>query len=322
MAEEEQQNNFGNEEETFSLEDLDQILEQEDPGFAESLQQIKEEGVGDAEAIEALAVNSDEEGDAEGPGQTKTQQIKNRIEKIRARIVEPCLRAQDFLQMRWRVFRNQLALFHAATLDFLRQGLPERIRWAKSQVRVAYAQSRETVKVFWAKPLAERLGYLGIGFCGLGALIFMAMIFKSTWLPEWEDPILTSYLEVGKDLGDFSNSEDFQPLFEAFPEVEFPVRLKKVVVNLRRSPGGGRLPMGIFEFFLGVDARDTAVEIRDREKELVDLVQRTLEEFTYNEVMSYPGKVLMKSKIKENINEVLNQGQVNQVYINRMITNQ
>ena len=91
-------------------------------------------------------------------------------------------------------------------------------------------------------------------------------------------------------------------------------------MNLRRDENSGSLPMGIFEFYLGVDSKDTAVEIRDREHEVIDLVQRTLEGFTYHEVVSYQGKIRMKSRIRDNVNDILNQGQINRVYINRMVT--
>ena len=78
--------------------------------------------------------------------------------------------------------------------------------------------------------------------------------------------------------------------------------------------------MGLFEFYLGVDSRDTAIELRDREKEVIDIIERTLESFTYHEVVSYQGKILLKAKIRDNVNEILNQGQINRVYINRMVT--
>lgn len=303
---------------TFSLEDLDKILEEEDPGFSESLEQIKAESVEDTSSIDGLSVDSDEEGDADTSAEEEETELTP-LQKLRKKLAVPAQRAKDFLHARVRTARNRLVLFKTQATEYIKHELPERWKWLKAQAKAWSKNTKAKAKELWAKPLSERLAYLGMGTCLVGALTFLAMTFKGHWLPQWEDPILESYESVGEKLGEY-NSENNIPLFEAFPEVEFPVRIKEVKVNLRRDANSGGLPMGIFEFYLGVDSRDTAIELRDREKEIIDLVQRTLEGFTYHEVMSYQGKIRMKARIRDNVNKVLNQGQVNRVYINRMVT--
>ena len=320
MAEETKASGFGEEEETFSLDDLDQILAEEDPEFAESLEDIKSESIEDTGSLEALGVDADTEGDAEGPGSDKDKE-ETRIEKIKKKILKPINFTKEFIAARVLAARNRLAIIRTQVIEFVRHGLPERWKWFKAQVKTTKEVIIQKLKEFWAKPLIERVAYVGISICLIGSLTFLVMTLKGTWLPEWEDPILVKYEDIGEKIGSYDAKVDYIPLFDAFPEVEFPVRINKVVVNLRRDTGSGTLPMGIFEFYLGVDSKDTAVEVRDREKQIIDLVQRTLEDFTYSQVMSYQGKVMMKAKIKENVNDVLNQGQVNRVYINRMVTN-
>ena len=320
MAEETKPSGFGEGEDTFSLDDLDQILEQEDPGFNESLEEIKKESIEVTDSLEALGVDSDEEGDADGPGSGEEKE-ETRIEKLKKKIQVPINFAREFTATRIRAARNRLALWRTQGMEFIRHGLPERWKWFKSQVKTNKEVTVKALKDFWAKPLIERVAYLGIGTCVIGSLTFLTLTFVGNWLPEWEDPILAKYEDVGEKIGQYDAKADYIPLFDAFPEVEFPVRLDKIVVNLRRDSDSGSLPMGIFEFYLGVDSKDTAVEVRDREKQLIDIVQRTVEGFTYTQVMSYQGKVMLKARIRDNVNEALNQGQVNRVYINRMVTN-
>ena len=100
------------------------------------------------------------------------------------------------------------------------------------------------------------------------------------------------------------------------------VLLKKVIVNLKPDDLSTRNPMGLYEVYLGLDSKDTAIEVKDREKEILDLIQRTLENFTYSEVSSIVGKIRMKSAIKERLNEILNQGRVFHVYFNNFVTKQ
>jgi flagellar FliL protein len=70
-----------------------------------------------------------------------------------------------------------------------------------------------------------------------------------------------------------------------------------------------------------VDSQDTAIEVKDRELEILDIIQRVLENFAYSDVNSMVGKIRMKSAIKDRLNEVLNQGKVFHVYFNTFITN-
>ena len=75
-----------------------------------------------------------------------------------------------------------------------------------------------------------------------------------------------------------------------------------------------------FEFYLGLDANETAIEIKDREKEVLDISQRTLEEFTYPEIMAPNTQKRVWARMRDNINEILNQGRVQKVYVKTMLT--
>jgi hypothetical protein len=321
---------------TFSLKDLDQILEKEDPGFSASLEDIKKTAIEDASAIEALAAETTDEdeletsgslnGDGVGPGSETTDPRAQATFRMLVRravgfLLTPVRWLRGFVVIRARKAKYVLVLFKNRSIDFIRHELPERIKHLFSVLRGSFTTFGKALARFWARPLKERLAFSAISVCVLTAVGFLVLSLRSHWLPQWQSPFVTSLVEEGEDLGTYVKVDEFIPLFEAFPEAEFHIRLEKVVVNLRADSSSGRLPMGLFEFFVGVDSRDTGVEIRDREKEVLDVIQRTLEGFTYSEVMSKAGKIQLKGRIRENLNAILNQGQVLNVYINRIVTN-
>lgn len=71
--------------------------------------------------------------------------------------------------------------------------------------------------------------------------------------------------------------------------------------------------MGAFEVVVKVDSRDSAIEVRDREVEFFDLVQRVFEAETYPDLSSKPGKIKLKARLKREMNEILSQGWVQEV---------
>lgn len=316
--------NENNPTETFSLEDLDQILEEEDPGFNASLESIKKDGVQDTSSIEAFSVDSDDDDSLDQSEIGSTEKDLGWKENFRIKTIHRAKKIKHWYLERKQTVQSRLTLirtdFKNQFTKFYRHTLPERIKYYRSQAKTLIAKLIHFANVIWEKPRKQKIAAVLVFVCVFFAIYMLAKAFKGEWLPGLQQPIVNSYDDVGKVLGSYKSESDFIPLFEAFPEVEFQVRIQKIVVNLRPDKDSGQRPMGLFEFYLGVDSRDTAVELRDREKEILDLVQRTVEGFTYSEIMSKPGKARMKSRIKDNLNSNLNQGRVMNVYLNRIVT--
>ena len=97
------------------------------------------------------------------------------------------------------------------------------------------------------------------------------------------------------------------------------VTLNKIVVNLKMSAKTSLNPMAYLRLNLEASNKEAAVEVLDREKEIADLIQRTVEEMPYDIVNTSDGKNLMKIKIRKKLNEVLNRGRVKRIYIQEII---
>lgn len=53
-------------------------------------------------------------------------------------------------------------------------------------------------------------------------------------------------------------------------------QIKKIVVNIQPSAGSGPNPMVAFEFSFEGNSSEVLLEIKDREGEIIDQVQRTI----------------------------------------------
>ncbi|MDZ4660373.1 MAG: flagellar basal body-associated FliL family protein [Pseudomonadota bacterium] len=139
-------------------------------------------------------------------------------------------------------------------------------------------------------------------------------------LPRIGNLEVTSLGQVANRVYDFDSKSATWEEFES--TVRLPnhtVTLNKIVVNLRMSEKTSVNPMGYLRLSLETSNKDSAIEVLDREKEIADLVQRTVEEMPYDIVNTTEGKNLMKIKVRMKLNEVLNRGRVKRVYIQEII---
>lgn len=298
---------------SFSLDDLDRMLEVEDPGFKASLESIQTERNNSETSIESLDVEVD--GATEDVTEKKGP---NKVQVIFGKIVSPIKRLNGWFHLRRISYTNQAKVFARQSIHFVRHDLPDLLRYLASQIKTAVAWVRGWINRFLALQTGKKVLLIGSGISSLLAIFFLSKALTGQWLPLWRNPLIHSFAaKVDKTYS--VKQSDMIPFFDAFPEVEFQLLLSKMIVNLTPSAGIPN-PMGAFEFYLGLDANETAIEIKDREKEVIDITQRTLEEFTYEEVNSQLGITRVKSRIRDNINQILNQGRVQKVYVKTLIT--
>lgn len=305
---------------TFSLDDLDKIIEAEDPNFKSAMEGIREAGSAIDAEIESLNVDPDEDLVSEKE-ERQEKDLKRRVAEF---LLLPWTRLQTWIKLKRVMIKNRLILFGQQTLQFIRHELPERVKYFRSRLKVWALNAKALVVRGWDRfhelTRVEKAGFFFTVFAAILSVMFLRFTFTGSILPTFSDPLVSSLESEAGFVYSYKGRNDLQDLFQAFPEVGFPILLKKVVVNLRPDENSGRNPMGAYEMYLELDSQDTAIEVKDREKEILDIIQRALETFTYTEVNTKVGKIQMKSAIMDRVNQVLNQGRVQHVYFNTFIT--
>ncbi len=293
--------------EEVSLEDIDKILEDSDPGFAAALNEVREATESTDVEIESIAIDEksldDTEVEPESPSVKRFARTFNFFANLKMRA------------------RNALMIFSHQALVWVKVRPKEYLLFILSQLKVVLKFVGLGIKKFLALSLAKKMAILGILVIGAGAFALIAYNLKGRWLPQIDRPLIVDYKEVADQTWDVSQDR-WLPLFQALRQPEHRYLFDKVVVNLRRIEGASNSesnPMGLFEFYVELDSKRTAVEVNDRKLELLDLVQRTIEGETYTSLVGEPGKQRLKNLIRQEMNEVLNQGWVKDVYISNMV---
>ena len=301
----------------ISLEDIDSILDQEDPDFNKQLEAISnDKELASAQDIGSLSLSTDELL-KEDIKEEKRKKFTERFPKL-YKLAHPFRKVKDFVKTSLVSLRNQFLLLITKTVSFLKNDLIDLLKYSFSQLGLGLKKVFAAIGFVLATPLKTKIIVstmiilIGAG----GFLLYSAVKGKFFFL--WQDNMLRDFRTLSDQNFTIKASEKWEKVYSAFPQPEYSVLIDKIVVNLVRLNVNTN-PMAAFKVFLTTDAQSTAVEVKDREKEILDLFARVAEEFSYEEMVTKEGKDKFKTKLMDAANQVLNQGEVNNVNIETLI---
>lgn len=296
-------------EEMISLEDIDRILESEDKEFADSIKKI-----GEDQDLKNAQIVVEEEPD---PLETKEEEkpkrgLRNFLRTLKENISLKLKEFRDQLKEKLKTGIKDLFIW-------LRTKFPEYVKWFFSQIKKVFASIGKVVSGFFAQVGRHKWSFLAALLSLAAAVGVSFLLIKNKSLFNFGPHAIHSLQEHGRFEGEIQEREDLIELYRAFPQPEFTVLLSPIKVNLREVRGS-RHPMATIEFFVALDSQDTAIEVKDRQKEIVDLVSRETEGFSYDELNSTEGMNQLKVNVRKAINRILNQGRVQRLYVNTFVS--
>ncbi|MAQ36775.1 MAG: hypothetical protein CMO21_06030 [Thioclava sp.] len=290
----------------IALDDIDALLDQEDPSFREELTQV---------ASVQTDVELDEEGSLgelqdEGLNEEAEEEPKSKFKKILFNI-------KANLKFRFDNFKRFLSQKFFQFLLFLKTKPKEWLQYVLAQLKVVLGFFVAWKNRFAALPRKQKGIVFGVLILSV-ALIFMTYKnLKGVWLPTLNPPLIQSYYQVA-DKEHFYGGEDFELFYKAFPRDPDLFLFDKFKVNLKHSEGH-RNPMGAFEVVLELDSKDAAIEVQSRQIEFHDLIQREFEDQTYPSMLTDLGKLRLKNQIKKRLDVELSQGWIEDVHFQTFI---
>jgi flagellar basal body-associated protein FliL len=305
----------------ISLENIDEILRQEDPTFADSLNDIKSAvGEGADVELESLAV------DVLGAGEDEVE-VDTRIDKLIKKY--PQLKfvfrlrelIQKFLHQRIVIWRGKLKLLFVSMVESIKTW-PDRLRKLNSDLAFNIRDRKRKISKSLDSRSRGEHALLLVFLFGLGGFsgLILLNLKQSRWIPELNRPLVTSLETVAEQSWTYDMQTETMPFLAAFPQEKHNYLFPKVVVNLKVRGDSDAFTMGAFEFYLELDSTDAAIEVKSREVELHDLVQRVTEGFSYDALQTEKGKERLKVEIKKALNQKVVKGWVKDVYIKFFIT--
>jgi flagellar FliL protein len=150
--------------------------------------------------------------------------------------------------------------------------------------------------------------------CGL----ILYRTYKGNLLPKNEVSYLRSFETVADHAYKYKEDEPLEEFDSPLRHPEYVFALDKVIVNLK-GKSASSTSMGMFEFYIETSSQEAAVEVSDRENEVRDIVSRTIENISYDEVITPDGKNKLKLLLRVEINKILTQGRVRKVFFKSII---
>jgi len=299
----------------FSLDDLDKMLEDTDPEFAQSLDEMKNDK--DLQSAEVQDIEIDE-GESSEPGQPSKMKLalKKVLRPIKKKVITPARKIVNAAigRLVWTKAWVKRTTKEAKT--FVINDLPDRIKYFRSHFKKT-AHDRW----LWFKALSgmqKTLVALVVPFISLVSALVI-MVTKGVSLPMLEPPLIGNLEEYADSVVKYNVATDMVNYYRAFRQNEFTVQLDRIVVNIRPSQSSSSLPMAAIRLYLAGSTQQTAIEIKDREKELKDVISRVVEDMSYDDLNSTRGKEQLKERVINAVNQRLNVGIVMTVYMETFV---
>ncbi len=168
-----------------------------------------------------------------------------------------------------------------------------------------YKKNPKQFLLFWA------------AFLGIAALLFGTWKMQKSFLDQ--KLFMTSYADLGGDVRDYNPLTETEALYDNPKFSKNIMTLSKMFINLKSSENSGPSPMLALELNVEGLSSDAIVEIKDREAEFKDLLLRSTEEKTYDDLVTTKGKQELCDLFRRIINTHLTRGQVRKVLLNSFI---
>lgn len=218
---------------------------------------------------------------------------------------EFCVRAVRDSKGLLKELLNQAKASLTTSIHLRRQQLTSAVAWFKSRT--------------WP----QRLSIL-FAIAVFALLVFVVTkIFQGQLLPKVEREWIASFEEKADGVFTYERTDPFEDFNDPILHPEFVVVIERVVVNLLRSPeaDADANPMAAFEFYIQTDNQESAIEVKDRNIAVRDVLARAVERMTYQELATEEGKQKLKLVLRKDLNQIMTKGRVRRVFLKTIVLN-
>ncbi len=174
------------------------------------------------------------------------------------------------------------------------------------------------VKIYWQNLSADKKIRYKAALIVLGTLLPISLlIYNGYLLPQFQFPYIMSMNELTEVVYSYGDDDIEVPLFDDFRGKAFTYALPKTTINLKAD--ADKPSFGEFEFFINLREKELVDKIKARESEIIDIVQRTLEQITWGELQTPMGKERVKKVVRQRLNEHFDGNYVLGVYYRSII---
>ncbi len=294
----------------LSPEDIERLLESEDPEFMKSVSTLGEDkslSVAEIHIDDAQAVlNAEVELWKSYTGPRKwllkflpflprvTLKLKIWNRKLLGLIQSLLIRLKNFLFFLFTDLRVK-------TTSYLKE--------KKNQIKETMAENSKTLqRLGWKAKAVFISSYLFLAL----TLIVIYFSMKGGIFPAEKELFLRAMGDHASERVEYE-SGDTEPYLNNVRAEQNVLLTRKIFVNLRTSSNSGPNPMGAFEFFVEGFNSDVIVEIKKNEAMVSDQMRKVIEEMTYDELTTAQGKKELCARLQKEISTAVLSGEIKHV---------
>jgi flagellar basal body-associated protein FliL len=148
-------------------------------------------------------------------------------------------------------------------------------------------------------------------------------VFFLTWkgklIPKERALFMTDLSIQADEIHEVVASGGFENFYDNVRSTPNLLLIEKVVVNLKRNKNSGTNPMLAAEFFVEGLNPEVVIEVKDREAFFRDLIQRTAEDFSFDQLSTVDGKQLLVQALFKEMNRSLTTGELRFIRVKTFI---
>ncbi len=289
---------------------IDEVLAVEDPTFVAALEELKGKGTAPPEAdavidtdLESLVQEAKAEKAAKGRKRFKLYFVvwpKRKLANVAAALktVGP-----------WLI---------ATAIPASKAGAAKSWQGVQSGVGYSVRNIKSGQGRFSKLPRSSKTLVFLVLIFALGAVAMAKIAITGSFLPSLERDFLNSFASRADQSFDIGKDEPWEDLNDPLLHPEHIVLVERLIANLHAA-GDGSNPMALIDLYVEAGSQDAAIEIKDRDAEVRDMVLRTLEQMSYEELATDAGKNKLKVFIRKNLNDMISRGRVRRVFYKSIV---
>lgn len=186
----------------------------------------------------------------------------------------------------------------AQRFDRLKRGISHLGHFGTSRIQrliLALKNGQPSQKLSLKNPIVLLSGVI------LAFVFFLVLIGTGALIPSFNNPYDTSLLPKATKVIEYDTSQSTVPLFDSYRSTTFTMTFPKTIFNLKSM--SDKPQFGELEFFIDLRDKKYEVMVKSKQSEIMDTIQRVMEQVTWQEIESPMGKDKVKKIIRNRLNQ-------------------
>ncbi len=288
---------------------IDRVLEVEDPGFAAELKELKAAG-----AIPETDIVLDRDVDQILRNEKVERAAKGRKRLRLLFVIRPWRKVIKVLS----TFKEIWPWMKLSAIPLLKAGVLAAVATVKKALFRMTGNLKAGAAIFAKQSKQSKFLLLGVAVLAASAAVMTRIAINGSFLPTLEKDFVYSFAALADHEFTYGADEKWQDLNDPLLHPEHIVLLERLIVNLH-SPGDGSNPMALLDLYIETGSQEAAVEIKDRDSAVRDLVLRTMEQMNYDELVTDAGKNKLKVFLRKNLNDMMSRGRIRRIFFKSIV---